>query len=397
MQGEKLLLDGVGPSNLASISPVFTDLWFGATDDLSHVKDSRWAHAAVQLAKVDNVHNSYGIIRAPWNNVPDRELVRHMSDVCGLEPVNKPVPTCNTHSKLMNLTTLPAFLVEIAGYGHGPMHVNTGGVYGACTGGMQKLYRDWEDEMNKVFTMKDIAAAVTEISGEDPGWHSTTEFNMRMMIEKYIHLEYFHIYRMLWRSQTCALDGQAFALTCPEHCDADTPEEECLCTCKGIDGGANLDFDWENLEPCMYASSTAQKVFQAVIPTKLRKEIITMICSTGVKEGEQLESASPGDPLFWMIHPILDRMLTAKRLTASTSMTFGTYGRYYEFKDTSWLDYSYYTNDDTGVYCSGHGMYDAVLQDLPLPTHLVKIADANLDGVLSNVEFYDAIDPTTGK
>jgi hypothetical protein len=169
-----------------------------------------------------------------------------------------------------------------------------------------------------------------------------------------------------------------------------------LCTCKGIDGGANKDFDWENLEPCMYASDTAEKIFKAVIPTKLRQDIITMMCSTGVKEGEQLESASPGDPIFWMIHPILDRMLTAKRLAGSTAMTFGTYGRYYAFKDTSWLDYSYYTNDETGVYCSGHSMYDTVLQDLALPSHLIKTADVNGDGILSNIEFYDGIDPSTG-
>lgn len=29
--------------------------------------------------------------------------------------------------------------LNIAGYGHGTMHVNLGGVFGACTGGMEKL------------------------------------------------------------------------------------------------------------------------------------------------------------------------------------------------------------------------------------------------------------------
>ena len=50
----------------------------------------------------------------------------------------------------MNATSLPHFLVEVAGYGHGPMHVNLGGVFGACTGAMTKLYQDHAEEMKKV-------------------------------------------------------------------------------------------------------------------------------------------------------------------------------------------------------------------------------------------------------
>jgi hypothetical protein len=39
--------------------------------------------------------------------------VRHMSDVCGLEPVNKPVPTCQTHFTVMNITSLGSFMVSV--------------------------------------------------------------------------------------------------------------------------------------------------------------------------------------------------------------------------------------------------------------------------------------------
>jgi hypothetical protein len=34
--------------------------------------------------------------------------------------------------------------------------------------------------------------------------------------------------------------------------------------------------------------------------------------------------------------------------------------------------------------------------NLPLPQHLLAGADANNDGALSNVEFWDATDPTNG-
>lgn len=75
--------------------------------------------------------NSYGIIRAPWNNNRDMELTRRPFDVCGYEPVNRPVPTCMTHFMLVNQTDLASFLMNVPGYGHGPMHI-TGGVYGGC-------------------------------------------------------------------------------------------------------------------------------------------------------------------------------------------------------------------------------------------------------------------------
>ena len=45
--------------------------------------------------------------------------------------------------------------------------------------------------------------------------HLCTRFARR-----YLHLEYFHVYRTLYRSQTCALDGLSGALTCPDSCDA---------------------------------------------------------------------------------------------------------------------------------------------------------------------------------
>ncbi len=48
-----------------------------------------------------------------------------------------------------------------------------------------------------------------------------------------------------------------------------------------------------------------------------------------------------------MIHPILDRMLTAKRLAGVADMRFGDYGQFRAFEDESWLDYSFYTTVPT--------------------------------------------------
>ena len=110
-----------------------------------------------------------------------------------------------------------------------------------------------------------------------------------------MQLEYFHVYRTLYRSQVCALDGVTGALSCPESCDDDTPDSECVCAVKGIDkSNDNANFDWKNLETCMYSSDSAQTIFQTVFSEEFRKDAITMFCSTGVKEGDMIESASPG-------------------------------------------------------------------------------------------------------
>jgi hypothetical protein len=382
-----------GPSEVVNTNDFFTGEWFGESDTESHVKNSRWAHASVVMAKTKHaVSNSYGIVRAPWNNSPELELARHMSDVCGLEPANKPIPTCQTHFGVMNLTDLGSFQLQIAGYGHGPLHVNTGGVYGECTGKMESFYNRWEDELSKVVTLDEIDENILRDYGVDPLWHSddpTVEtFTLKQLVSKGFHLEYFHIYRMLWRSQTCAKDGKPFALECPESCDADTPQEECLCQCKGV---GTDSFDWENLEPCMYASNTSKMMFQSTVPEEIRKDMVTTICSAGVKEGEQLESASPLDPIFWMIHPILDRLLTAKRLSGTSNLPFGGFGSLEPFQNEDWLEYSYYTTND--FTCVGHGANDEVLEGLPLLATMEAAADINGDGVVSNIEFYNAIDP----
>ena len=407
IEGQEIEDAGGSPSMLENLSPALTADWFGSVDENSHVQDGRWAHSPV-LRKEDVsdvalsyltstlVSNSYGFIRAPWNNAPDTELIRHMADVCGTVPINKPIPTCTTHYDVLSLDSFAEFQLEIAGYGHGTMHVNTGGVFGECTTAIPEFYKLHSDEMAKQYTMTTLADAVNnnpDYIGDEVMWHGEDTFTMQDMMERYVNLEYFHIFRTLWRSQTCALDKKAGALHCPDSCN---DNESCRCTCTGIDGEDKLDFDWENLYPCMFAGDTPRAIFDAVASEKLKKELVTMICSTGVKEGENVESACPADPVCWMIHPILDRMITYKRLAeVNGSLNFGTMGEIKPFSDKSWLDYSFYTTDD--YKCEGHSMFDLVLSAaMPLPQKMIKLGDDNQDGHLSNIEFYDVTDPITG-
>ena len=52
----------------------------------------------------------------------------------------------------------------------------------------------------------------------------------------------------------------------------------------------------------------------------IRSDMVTMLATSSIIEGEMIESSSPADPLFWMVHPVLERLLSAKRLPGVTTM-----------------------------------------------------------------------------
>ena len=309
--------------------------------------------------------------------------------MCGAEPINKPIPSCQAHAALLQKTTLGEVQTSIAGWGHGTLHVNTGGVFGECTSAMANFYEKYGDELSREVTLAELSQEIEENVGINPAWRSTDVFQLKDFVLHTFHLEYFHIYRSLWRSQTCALDGQPLALQCPESCDPSTPSEDCKCQCEGVN---SPDFDWENIEPCLYMQDKTKWISQSALSRESRKDLVRTFCSAGVKEGEQLESASPMDIVFWMIHPVLDRLVTAKRLASQPGGIFmGSYGKIEPFEDESWLEFSSYSTDN--YTCTGHGPDDPALQGLTILPRIATAADVNGDGIITNMEFYDAMDP----
>jgi len=389
IDGERIKDAGGGPSMLTQTNDFFTDKWFGSVDEDSHVVDGPWAHAAAVPFRSDGlIQNSFGLIRAPWNNNGDAELTRHMFDVCGKEPVNKPVPSCQVHAMLINNTMLSSILKSVAGWGHGTMHVNTGGVFGECTTAMAALYKKHEDLLSRRVSMASLSDQIKSKFDIDPEWKEKEEFSLQDFVTDAFHLEYFHIYRTLYRSQTCAVDGMAKALECPGSCPKGSID--CKCKCKGVD---SEDFDWQNLEPCLYMQDKTQWISQTALSEDFRKDLVTTFCSAGVLEGEQLESASPMDIVFWMIHPILDKLLVAKRLADQPGgITMGKYGKINPLEDDSWLDFSSYSTPE--YTCPGHGEDDDALEGLAILPRVARLADTNGDGRVSNIELYKVMDPT---
>jgi hypothetical protein len=221
------------------------------------------------------------------------------------------------------------------------------------------------------------------------------------MFNKAIVGEYFHIYRGFWRSHMCAVDGQPYALVCPDSCDPDTTAfADCTCTVPGIEDGS---MDWTNLLPCLLNSDSNIEYFNLTFSTKFMEELTYTIATSSVKEGEMLEAASPADVVFWMIHTVIERLLQAKRLDAVTNMGgtefykwTGPMGR----EKTSWNTASYYNLKEgqnkwyhKAYTCYGHASDDDVLPDVLPFTDIMKNADSDGNGKISNWEYYVALDP----
>jgi hypothetical protein len=109
-----------------------------------------------------------------------------------------------------------------------------------------------------------------------------------------------------------------------------------------------------------------------------------------------LEAASPADIMFWVIHPTIERILSAKRLGASFAGNEIT-----RWTEEEWYAYSYYSlEQDENAYwqeaytCVGHNATDSVLPStLQFLDGFMEMADTDADGIVTNWEYYVAIDP----
>ena len=395
IEGEAIVAKGEKPSYLLEISPFFSHDWFGAVDADNHISNSRWAHIQMPMqTQADGVRNSYGFIRSYWNNNNDTQVNRKLFKACGIEPLHKTVPSCKDHFALLNATTLGEFQLLSPADGHGPMHVQLGGVWGGCDDAVAAFYEKWKIQINENLSNDDIRDMGFKV------WKWGNHAPRKIMLETAIVGEYFHIYRSFWRSHMCAVDGTPNLLVCPESCDASVPFEECSCQ---VDALVNGETTWQNLLPCVLNSEENLAYFKASFPDEMMEDMVYMLATSSVKEGEMIESASTADPMFWLIHPAIERLLAAKRLGAHVKMGSKEYHKWDDYTGASeeWLQYSYYTFEEgkNGYFadaftCYGHGAEDKVLPDaLKFTDAIMNVADSNGDKIISNWEFYLAIDP----
>ncbi len=279
---------------------MFTDRWFGGVDETFHIINSRWKNSLMpKQMDPKGVRNSYGFIRSYWNNNEDVYIQRSLFNVCGSEDKQKRIPTCRTHFSVMNLTSLAQFQLLVAANGHGPMHVQTGGVFGGCEDDLAAFAAKWGTLMDTNLTDDEIITAGYNPPQFHNKWGQSAP--RRAMYERAIVGEFFHIYRSLWRSHMCTAGPISQLLVCPEICDSNTPFEDCKCGIPSLHSG---ETEWMDVFQCLFNNDANREYFKSTMPEEMLKDLVYVFATTSVKEGEMLESASPADILFWMIHPV---------------------------------------------------------------------------------------------
>lgn len=297
------------------------------------------------------------------------------------------------------LPSLPGTLLLLApGDGHGPMHVHIGGVYGGCAEGYKVFVDKWGYLLDQNLTEDDITAA----GYDDPNtffnkWGTVAQ--RREMFENSVMGEYYHLYRMLWRSHMCAADQQSALLECPEHCDLDTPFENCTCSVNKLSTGETT---WQNVFPCIIGSGNHETV-NATWPEEMMIDLVYLVATSSVLEGEMIESASTADIIFWLVHPVIERLLAAKRIPTVTDMAGVDFYKWpvVDGSNETWLTYSYYDLEEgANAYhpeaytCVGNRPEDfALTVELPFTPAISASGDLDGDGYITNWDFYIALDP----
>lgn len=317
-------------------SPMWKSDWFGEVDEDEHtVTKGRWAYIKVETdAWSHRSHNSYGYLRAPWNNNPAAYVTRS-HDLCGVK--FDMLPSCEIHYKLINDTnSWFDFAWQLPYAPHGPVHQYLGGTL----------------ECNE--TSNDLVHMLSKhVSTDDYPKFDSQRSALLYLVRTDMFLSLKNLYR----------DDR---LTMPSYCSLDTPYSECHGTC---DDATNLkkalqhnytDFIttfWDQMfswDVTMGKETVSSKYHW--LDYDLKVQVIEKLCDGGMGiDGDHLESASPLDPSFWPIHPTMERLYMYKKLTNTfindtwpehdTSIASSCYG--HSKHDVIPFQFSIKTSDDT--------------------------------------------------
>lgn len=236
--------------------------------------------------------------------------------------------------------------------------------------------------------------------GYDPkDWDYGLTATRKTILEDEVMSEYYHSYRSLWRSHMCSRDNTPNLLECPESCDDDQSASKCKCQVTSLVDGTT---DWENVEYCVLSDKN-RYLFSKVFGDEFTEDLVRFVATTSIIEGEMLEAASPADIIFWVIHPTIERVLAAKRVEAGVTFGNTAFTRFdtIDGSEEEWYSYSYYSLEEgenkyyTEAYtCTGHAADDAALPaSLPWLDGFEAYADTDGNGVISNYEYYLALNP----
>eukprot|EP01033_Poteriospumella_lacustris_P003082 gene3082-2258_t len=268
-----------------------------AMDD-GRVQDSRWADLKVeQNIWYDDLRYSYGYLRAPWNLNPSPYITRYAFSF-----KNKlTFPDCASHYDVLQYDDMMDFFATIANSPHSKAHTVLGGFYGCDA--FQTLI--------------------------DQGYIANNE-NARVLCSFWsFYVKEFWRRNFITPDRSCALPDTTrprgatiatFSSTAKMTTTTATAEASASCgfTCVAGQEDDMLDFLFEQ---------SHLNIDTTTNPTGARAAVLQFICnssdgtSTGrsygsqIFTGDHLESASPADPSFWVIHPTIERLFHAKLMS----------------------------------------------------------------------------------
>jgi len=259
------------------------------------IPDGRWAYLLADMNEdYDDLRAGYGYMRAPWNMNPSPYVSRFTYDY----QIGISLPTCSQHYAIIQETNMMDFFYNMQNDPHATTHSLSGGIYGC-------------DMLDQLL---------------DAGYITDTDAQKAICSKWVFYLKEFYRYNYITPKTDCEVDvDDVQAATCGFTCVADS--EDVLL--------ANLKTKIENNVPSDMSDDgwTAWKDF---------------ICTGDggkVFSGDHLESASPTDPSFWVIHPTLERLLHAKLMAGG-------------FEDESWATDAKSDSVCDKAACYYDGTYD---------------------------------------
>jgi hypothetical protein len=226
------------------------------------IPDGRWAKAHVfsEADKFEDLTNSYGYMRGPWNSNPSPYISRFITE-------DAEIPGCASFYSWLTKDSLSDFMYHASFGPHASVHGSVGGLYGC------DVFNNQVDEglLN--------ADSTDAICGK---WTNYM--------------------KELYRSNDVSPIDSCYV--------ADLDSEDgfnCgyLCSSTQAVGKQLMDLIDESMVPDGLTSSDWSKWGE-------------FICKGGdahrVFSGDHLEAGSPTDPSFWPIHPNLERLYHAKKM-----------------------------------------------------------------------------------
>jgi len=234
------------------------------------IQDGRWAYLAAESNdRYPDLLAGYGYMRAPWNMNPSPYISRFTMDL----KVGTSLPSCNDHYSMLEYDDLMDFLYKIQYGPHATTHSLTGGIYGCDM-------------------MKPLLEA---------GYISSEE-NLKKACSNWLfYVKEFYRYNYITPNKNCAVESNVQDSSCGFTCTSDATQLD------------NLLFNMKNKLASYVPTDMSDAGWQAWVD---------FVCTGDggqIFSGDHLESASPADPSFWVIHPTLERLYQAKMMAGGFS------------------------------------------------------------------------------